>query len=84
VSRWLGLKTKEGELEKYAIGFVSHTVSKAKVGGKDFFEAWRIAEDTVDSVQLGCFDGNNALERAKLCVENDMRELLGKAGKAAA
>lgn len=82
MSRWLALKRSDDSLEKYAVGFVSHTVCKTVVGGKQVFEAWRVAAEFVESVQLGVFTGENAFELAKLCVENDARELLAK--KAAA
>lgn len=79
MSRWLALKRKDDSLEQYAIGFVSHTVCKTVNNGKTLFEAWRVSSEFTESVPLGVFSGANAFELAKLCVENDARELLAKA-----
>lgn len=78
MSRWLALKRKDDSLEKYAVGFVTHTVCKTLHNGVQVFEAWRIAAEFTESVSLGVFTGGNAFELAKLCVENDARELRAK------
>lgn len=73
MSRWISLMTKEGAKDKYAVGFVTHIVSKTFSNGKPNIEAWRCAAEPHESVMLGIFHGENAFEMAKLCVENDVR-----------
>jgi hypothetical protein len=41
--RWLGIrKTLDGEIDKYAVAYATHTVAMVTVYGHDLFEAWRL------------------------------------------
>lgn len=71
--RWLSLMTKDGAKEKYAVGFVTHTVAKTVDAEGAAFTAWRLGQEVGESVELGIFRGENGFEMAKLCVENDVR-----------
>jgi len=71
--RWISLLTKDGAKEKYAVGFVTHTVSKTLDDKGAVFTAWRLGESAEQSEALGVFRGENGFDLAKLCVENDVR-----------
>jgi hypothetical protein len=80
--RWLSLMTKEGAKDKYAVGYVTHTVAKVITKDGPVFEAWRIGPEVGEGVQLGVFpqgEDNRGFEMAKLCVENDARAQRQKA-----
>jgi hypothetical protein len=73
--RWLSLARKDGTKDMYCVGFVTHTVAKVVVNGRVTFEAWRLGKQSIESVSLGNFSSEDAFERAKLAVEDDVRSL---------
>ena len=62
----MALNRKDGQKDKYAIGFVTHTVCKVSVMGKPTYEAWRLPAE-----RLG--GGYKSAEEAQGVCERDYR-----------
>jgi hypothetical protein len=73
--RWMSLAKKDGSKDMYCVGFVTHTVAKVVLNSRVTFEAWRLGKQSIESVSLGNFTGEDAFSEAKLAVENDVRSL---------
>jgi len=70
--KWLAIKRKDGSVDPYAIGYVSHTVAKVMVMDQPRYEAWRLV---APAVMLGSYP---QAKEAQAACERDMRAMLGR------